>query len=58
VYQSTTANLELRAGAVISAASGWQAQWPVTGSRMTLLIVVLVRGSVVKFKALKLQNAP
>jgi len=45
-YQSSTANLELRAGAVVSAVPGWQVQWPVTGSRMTLFVLVLMKGSV------------
>jgi len=30
------ANLELQAGAVVSAAQGWQLQWPVTSSRIIL----------------------
>jgi len=42
-------NLEMRAGAVISAAPGWQAQWPVAGRKITLFILVLVRGKVLNF---------
>jgi len=57
-YQSSTAKVELRAGAVLSAAPGWQCtHWTVPGSRITLFIVVLVRGSVLKL-ALKLYNVP
>jgi len=46
--QSSTAKLELRAGAVLSAVPGWQVQRPVAGCGITLFVLVLVRGSVLK----------
>jgi len=48
--QSGTANLELRAGGVVSAGPGWQVHWLLTGSGITLFVPVLVRGSVLNCK--------
>jgi len=46
--QSSTANRELQAGAVFSAAPGWKVHWPATGTRITLFILVLEKGSALK----------
>jgi len=43
---------------VVSVALGWQVQWPVTGGRISVFILVLVKGSVLKLLALKFCNAP
>jgi len=45
------------AGAVVPAAPGGQEQQPVTGSRIIVFIIVLVRGSVLKLQNLKLYKA-